>query len=173
MKKKEKREDNWKVRMAEFDAKCKQMIREKILLENPNFFRDQAYLQKLKTHCPNCDMELTEKNHCNLCGWERNVCIYDDNLKCPTLSNNGSEYYEFCKSNSCSHYNREGKRSRTIPKAVQREVWRRDMGRCVECRTKERLEYDHIIPFSKGGSNTVRNIQLLCEKCNRSKYNRI
>ncbi len=59
--------------------------------------------------------------------------------------------------------------SRIIPKAVQREVWRRDMGRCTECGKNENLEFDHIIPFSKGGSNTVRNIQLLCEKCNRSK----
>lgn len=65
------------------------------------------------------------------------------------------------------------RRCRAITKQVQREVWRRDMGRCVECGSKERLEYDHIIPFSRGGSNTVRNIQLLCEKCNREKYNRI
>lgn len=58
---------------------------------------------------------------------------------------------------------------RTISKEVQREVWRRDEGRCVECGSKELLEFDHIIPLSKGGSNTTRNIQLLCEKCNRSK----
>jgi len=63
--------------------------------------------------------------------------------------------------------------SRHIPNHVQREVWRRDQGRCVECESKERLEFDHIIPFSKGGSNTVRNIQLLCEKCNRRKHNNI
>ena len=59
-----------------------------------------------------------------------------------------------------------------IPKAVQREVWRRDQGRCVECGSKGNLEFDHIIPFAKGGANTVRNLQLLCQDCNRRKSDR-
>ena len=65
------------------------------------------------------------------------------------------------------------KMSRYIPQEVKREVWKRDQGRCAECGSKERLEFDHIIPFSKGGSNSARNIQLLCEKCNRNKYDKI
>lgn len=52
-------------------------------------------------------------------------------------------------------------------------VWRRDGGACVRCGGRERLEYDHIIPVSKGGSNTQRNIELLCEACNRMKSARI
>lgn len=56
-----------------------------------------------------------------------------------------------------------------IPERVRIEVWRRDDGKCAKCGSRERLEYDHIIPISKGGSNTARNIELLCEKCNRSK----
>ena len=56
-----------------------------------------------------------------------------------------------------------------IQSAVKREVWRRDQGKCVECGISENLEFDHIIPVSKGGANTVRNLQLLCESCNRSK----
>jgi len=67
----------------------------------------------------------------------------------------------------------ERPRREGIPREVQREVWRRDLGMCVDCSSNEKLEYDHIIPFSRGGSNTVRNIQLLCESCNRSKGNRI
>jgi len=43
----------------------------------------------------------------------------------------------------------------------------------VQCESKEKLEYDHIIPISKGGSNTERNVQLLCEKCNREKSAKI
>lgn len=58
---------------------------------------------------------------------------------------------------------------RYVPAAVKLAVWRRDGGKCIECESKEKIEYDHIIPISKGGSNTERNIQLLCEKCNRKK----
>lgn len=63
--------------------------------------------------------------------------------------------------------------NRRIPRDVQDRVWRRDEGKCVICGSNEKLEFDHIIPFSKGGSNTYRNIQLLCESCNREKSNRI
>lgn len=63
----------------------------------------------------------------------------------------------------------EEKPSRYIPSEVKIAVWRRDQGKCVDCASKEKLEYDHIIPVSKGGSNTERNIQLLCETCNRKK----
>lgn len=56
-----------------------------------------------------------------------------------------------------------------IPDAVKMYVWQRDGGHCVRCGSQENLEYDHIIPVSKGGSNTARNIQLLCSSCNRAK----
>lgn len=56
-----------------------------------------------------------------------------------------------------------------IPEGVRLFVWQRDKGRCVRCGSQKRLEYDHIIPVIAGGSNTERNIQLLCERCNRSK----
>jgi 5-methylcytosine-specific restriction endonuclease McrA len=63
--------------------------------------------------------------------------------------------------------------NRTIPSNVKMYVWQRDGGRCVECGSNEKLEYDHIIPVSKGGSNTERNVQLLCEHCNRKKQAKI
>lgn len=66
----------------------------------------------------------------------------------------------------------ESKRER-IPQDVMDIVWNRDGGKCVLCGKSEKLEFDHIIPFSKGGSNTYRNLQLLCENCNRVKSNSI
>ena len=56
-----------------------------------------------------------------------------------------------------------------IPEAVRLFVWQRDEGRCVACGTRERLEFDHIIPVAEGGGSTERNVQLLCEACNRRK----
>ncbi|WP_428058687.1 HNH endonuclease [Candidatus Avelusimicrobium faecicola] len=64
--------------------------------------------------------------------------------------------------------------SRLIPTPVKQEVWKRDKGACVMCGSRLNLHFDHIIPFSKGGSsNTAKNIQLLCAKCNLSKHDKI
>ena len=56
-----------------------------------------------------------------------------------------------------------------IPQEVKDAVWNRDGGKCVNCGCQENLEFDHIIPIAKGGANTYRNVQLLCERCNRQK----
>jgi len=65
------------------------------------------------------------------------------------------------------------RRRQRIPDSVKSFVWNRDGGKCVECGSKKKLEFDHIVPFSKGGSDTARNLQLLCEGCNRQKGNSI
>jgi len=59
---------------------------------------------------------------------------------------------------------------RQIPGDVQRQVYERDGGKCTQCGSLENLHFDHIIPFSKGGSSKVAsNIQLLCAKHNLKK----
>jgi hypothetical protein len=65
-------------------------------------------------------------------------------------------------------------RRRVIPSWVKQEVWLRDGGQCVQCGSTENLHFDHVIPFSKGGSSeTPDNIQLLCGRHNLSKGARI
>ena len=59
--------------------------------------------------------------------------------------------------------------SRVIPQDVKITVSLRDQGKCVQCGATEDLHFDHKIPWSRGGTNTVNNIQLLCGLCNRRK----
>ena len=64
--------------------------------------------------------------------------------------------------------------ARLIPSEVKAQVWKRDKGMCVQCGSKEHLHFDHILPYSKGGtSRDVRNIQLLCAKHNLQKSDKI
>jgi 5-methylcytosine-specific restriction endonuclease McrA len=60
-----------------------------------------------------------------------------------------------------------------IPQKVKDYVYQRDGGRCRHCgRHSDYMEYDHIKPWSKGGSNDASNLQLLCRRCNEAKGNR-
>ena len=65
------------------------------------------------------------------------------------------------------------KRSRHIPKYIKAAVFRRDNGKCVKCGLNVAIQYDHIIPFARGGKHTVDNLQLLCANCNSLKSDRI
>ena len=64
--------------------------------------------------------------------------------------------------------------SRLIPASVKLQVWQRDRGRCIRCGSTNNLHFDHIIPYSKGGSSLVaENIQLLCARHNIAKRDKI
>lgn len=63
-------------------------------------------------------------------------------------------------------------RSRHIPSAVKREVWRRDGGQCAfvgsntRCPERGFLEFHHRMPYAAGGGATVENIELRCRAHN-------
>jgi hypothetical protein len=63
--------------------------------------------------------------------------------------------------------------SRYIPAEVKREVWLRDLGRCVftgttgrRCSERGFLEFHHRKPHAEGGPPTVDNIELRCRRHN-------
>lgn len=66
----------------------------------------------------------------------------------------------------------ERRRGRYIPFSVKVRVVRRDNYTCQKCGEHlkdDEVEFDHIIPLSKGGSSEEHNIRLTCFECNRSK----
>jgi 5-methylcytosine-specific restriction endonuclease McrA len=64
-------------------------------------------------------------------------------------------------------------RSRHIPAAIKRDVWRRDGGRCAfrgeqgRCAETGFLEFHHVVPYADGGETSVDNIQLRCRTHNQ------
>jgi hypothetical protein len=60
-----------------------------------------------------------------------------------------------------------------IPEDVRIHVWQRDGGKCQRCGSSDELQFDHIVPVSKGGANVAENIELLCGDCNRLKSDNV
>ncbi|UWD49207.1 HNH endonuclease [Clostridioides difficile] len=64
--------------------------------------------------------------------------------------------------------------SRNIPQVVKLKVFKRDGQVCQLCRKnicEEEINFDHVIPWSKGGSSDESNIRVLCEECNKKRSN--
>ena len=61
---------------------------------------------------------------------------------------------------------------RNIPRHIMLRVVRRDNNQCQICGKilkDDEIEFDHIIPISKGGSSEENNIRVTCLDCNRNK----
>lgn len=61
---------------------------------------------------------------------------------------------------------------RSMDQATRRTLYDRQEGRCVYCRRYfpvDIMHVDHKRPFSKGGSDEMDNLQVLCPTCNSSK----
>jgi 5-methylcytosine-specific restriction endonuclease McrA len=50
-------------------------------------------------------------------------------------------------------------------------IFRRDGHKCVYCGTKNNLTLDHVLPRSRGGDNTWKNLVTCCGSCNLRKDN--
>lgn len=47
----------------------------------------------------------------------------------------------------------------------------RDEEQCVNCSSKQNLQFDHILPISRGGSDEPDNLRVLCRSCNLARGN--
>ena len=64
------------------------------------------------------------------------------------------------------------RRRRSISKSDIRKLWERQKGRCARCGKKlnpHAYHVDHKRPLALGGSNSIRNLQLLCPECHMLK----
>lgn len=68
--------------------------------------------------------------------------------------------------------------NRYISEETQNQVRQRANYLCEYCHASEQWQYvpftvDHVIPLSKGGSNSIDNLALACFHCNRQKSDKI
>jgi len=65
--------------------------------------------------------------------------------------------------------------SEPVPSDLRYRVLVAAGGKCQLCgvhSSERRIEVDHIVPRSLGGTNEMSNLQALCDECNRGKSNR-
>lgn len=60
---------------------------------------------------------------------------------------------------------------RRLSETTRSLVLRRDRCQCVFCGKSGRLEVDHIIPWSAGGTDDMDNLRTLCQDCNQDRSN--
>jgi len=58
---------------------------------------------------------------------------------------------------------------RYISKEIKEIVTKRDGDRCTKCGSQINVEFDRVVPASKGGASTEHNLQLMCASCSRKK----
>lgn len=64
-------------------------------------------------------------------------------------------------------------RGASFSEELQNQIWHRDKGVCVYCKTEPGVEIDHVVPRSKGGPAIRANGVLACKSCNRFKAGKI
>jgi len=145
--------------------------------------------------CPKCKCE----KDVNLFNSQKKYCKECHNILNSIWRENNREKYRECqrKSNRKYNYKRQSLFKKTdkgkiLNRASAKRYRARKLGctnhhtekewitllnqsdnKCSFCNSKENLTKDHIIPLSKGGSDLIDNIQVLCNRCNASKGNRI
>lgn len=82
-------------------------------------------------------------------------------------------YKRWIEKNPLANRQRNHRRRVSIKGDFSAQEWialcEKHNNRCLCCGEKKPLEIDHILPVSKGGANTIDNLQPLCVSCNRSK----
>ena len=88
---------------------------------------------------------------------------------CEALANKDREFFLRYRNIVPRVYWREKPSRPSIPPSVRKAILARDGGACVWCSSNYKIEIDHIVPWSKGGTHDAHNLRVLCKPCNRRK----
>ena len=67
----------------------------------------------------------------------------------------------------------------SLNNSIRYDIMKRDCFKCKICGDSPALtpstvlEVDHIVPVTKGGENTIDNLQTICRACNSGKNNKL
>jgi hypothetical protein len=142
---------------------------------------------KAKTHLHDWAEKINWKQRvkavCKPC-WELKYCPYGPLIENFPLSEKNTERSCRIFGHDCPVFyvaeplteTKELRRiAREIPRTTQFRVLKRENQICQICHKAvidEEIEFDHIIPWSKGGSSDDSNIRLLCSSCNKKRGNK-
>ena len=111
---------------------------------------------------------------------EYNTKDYPESIPQPLLDASCKEWGHICPvyyaQSVATETEESRKEGRNVPFKMRIRIARRDNYTCQKCGKHlhdEEMEFDHVIPVSKGGSSEEHNVRLTCFECNRSKSNRI
>lgn len=107
---------------------------------------------------------------CKECSKKRYHNMIDNGYEWPRHSEKTPEGKEKCRERAQRRrcivkYNTHDQ----MPKGWRQKLLEFYENKCLICGTSEKLEADHVIPLSDGGSHSAENLQVLCQFHNRSK----
>ena len=136
------------------------------LIDNPINKEIRFLREKYQRHSKVFEEYLSEKNKVinQLKKENRNIKldIIELNNEIDRIKKNYNKLYKI-------HWKKENKNKAPVPIGIRNYVFERDNFTCLACGTRENLTLDHIIARSRGGSNDIDNLQVLCQHCNLSK----
>ena len=132
--------------------------------------------RSIKYKCSNCDKQsfapANTEGYSQAVNWWNDILTLHNYLYEKKLMDSESPSITFTLNQIAPLPSEKSSRER-IPENIRAEVWRRDGGKCASCESPHNLQFDHVIPISKGGANSVVNLQILCRDCNLKKGDNI